>query len=133
MKNKQFLADILLLLIVFVGGYVANSLFNSKSEFESSLLQECDLSNICFPLDDKEIKVSPQSYIDLLDNKIDGTGNSEWTLERRIGTRPVHKSKLDRPVYQQNNDNWHEVYIDVYRNENDKVVKIFTPDIYRQF
>lgn len=133
MKNKQFLADIFLLLIVFVGGYVANSLFNSKSEFESSLLQECDPSNLCFPLDDEEIKVSPQSYIDLLDNKIDGTGNSEWRLERRLGNRPVHKSKLERPVYRQNNDNWYQVYIDVYRNESDKVVKTFTPDVYRQF
>ena len=86
-----------------------------------------------FRLDDEEIKVSPQSYIDLLDNKIDGTGNSEWTLERRIGTRPVHKSKLERPVYRQNDDNWYQVYIDVYKNESDKVVEIFTTNVYRQF
>lgn len=133
MKNKQFLADIFLLLIVFVSGYATNSLFNSKSDLESLSMQKCDPSNLCFSLDNEEIRVSSQSYIDLLDNRIDETGNSEWRLERRMGTRPVHKSKLERPVYQRNNDNWYEVYIDVYKKENDKVVKIFTPDIYRQF
>ena len=133
MKNKQFLADTILLLIVFVGGYVTNSLFNSKSNIESLLLQECDPSYLCFPLNNEEIRVSSQTYIDLLDNKIDGTGNSKWTLERRLGNRPVHKSKLNRPVYRQNNDNWHQVYIDVYKNKDNKIVKTFTLDVYRQF
>lgn len=133
-KNKQLLADIVLLLTVFIGGYVANDLFDSKSNIESSDLQRCDPSKLYFPLDNGEqIKVSPQSYIDLLDNKIDGTGNSEWTLERRLGIRPVHRSNLERPVYQRNNRDWHQVYIDLRSNKDNKVVKTFTPEVYRQF
>ena len=132
MKNKQFLADILLLLAVFIGGYTINNLFNSKFVNTFSL-QKCDPNDICFPLDGEKIRVSPLSYIDLLDNKIDETGNSEWRIKRRLGTRPVHQSKLDRRVYLQNNDNWYQVYIDVYEDKGNKAVKTFVPDIYRQF
>lgn len=134
MKNKQLLADISLLLIVFVGGYVANDWFNSKSDIELSSLQECDSSNACFLLENgEEIRLSPKTYIELLDNKIDGAEHGNWQIERRLGTRPVHKSNLERPVYQRNNRDWHQVYIDLRRNEDNKSIKIFTPNVYRQF
>ena len=132
MKSKQFLVDTLLLLAVFMGGYATNSWLNSKSNTELLTLQKCDLSNLCFSVDNEEVRVSSQSYIDLIDNKIDGTGKSKWMLERRLGTRPVHSSKLNSSVYEQNEENWYEVYIDLRPRDSAIATYTFTTGAHRQ-
>ena len=59
--------------------------------------------------------------------------NSKWMLERRLGTRPVHPSKLNSSVYDRNEENWYEVYIDIRSRDRAIATHTFATGVYRQF
>lgn len=134
MKHKQTLADIFLLLTVFLAGYFTNSFITSRSElFPLFSQKQCSLGYICLQSDNGEsIQLDTNTYVSLVDNEIQGTGNSNWTVQRRLGTEPIDTNDLSGAIYRESNEPWFQLYFDLY-DSNNNLIETFAPHVYKQF
>ena len=133
MKHKQTLYDTILLIAVFLAGCFTNSFITSQSQlFPLSSQKQCPLSYICLQSDNGEsIQVDINTYVNLIDNEIQGTSNSNWMLKRRLGTEPINTNDLSGAIYRESNEPWFQLYFDLY-DSNNNLIETFTPRVYKQ-